>query len=329
MMKQKKLGRSDLSISALGFGCSHLSGGYGKRDDAKSIGAIQAAVDRGITYFDTSDAYGNGHNEELLCSALKEAQNKVVIGTKFGNLRGDDGSYSGVNGRPEVVPGACEASLKRLGLDVIDLYYLHRVDPDTPIEDTVGAMSRLVEQGKVRYIGLCEADADTVRRAHGVHPITALQTEYSLWTRDVESATLPTCRELGIGFIGYAPLGRGFLAGAIKSEADIKENDRRPNFPRFSSENLDRNVALLEPLEALAREKNIHSAQLALAWVLAQGDDVTPIPGTMKIEHLQSNIAAVDVVLSDQDRAQLEKIFEPGVAVGNRYPDHRMHLVAG
>jgi aryl-alcohol dehydrogenase-like predicted oxidoreductase len=187
----------------------------------------------------------------------------------------------------------------------------------------------LVEQGKVRYIGLCEADADTVRRAHGVHPITALQTEYSLWTRDVESATLPTCRELGIGFIGYAPLGRGFLAGAIKSEADIKENDRRPNFPRFSSENLDRNVALLEPLEALAREKNIHSAQLALAWVLAQGDDVTPIPGTMKIEHLQSNIAAVDVVLSDQDRAQLEKIFEPGVAVGNRYPDHRMHLVAG
>jgi aryl-alcohol dehydrogenase-like predicted oxidoreductase len=328
-MQRKQFGTTDLSVSPLGFGSSLLSGGYGTRDDARSLATIHKAVERGINFFDTADAYGNGHSEELLAEALKAYDEEFVIGTKFGNQRSDDGAYSGVDGRPDKVAGYCEASLKRLGRDSVDLYYLHRVDPEVPIEETVGAMARLVEAGKVRFLGLCEAGADTLRRAHAVHPISALQTEYSLWTRDVESATLPACRELGIGFVAYAPLGRGFLSGAIKKDQEFNDNDRRPNFPRFSGENLAKNLELLAPLEAMAADKGVSTAEIALAWLLAQGDEVTPVFGTMKIEHLESNIAALEVTLSADDIATLDAVFAPGVAVGNRYPDKRMHLVAG
>jgi len=328
-MQRKQFGTTDLSVSPLGFGSSLLSGGYGTRDDARSLATIHKAVERGINFFDTADAYGNGHSEELLAEALKAYDEEFVIGTKFGNQRSDDGAYSGVDGRPDKVAGYCEASLKRLGRDSVDLYYLHRVDPEVPIEETVGAMARLVEAGKVRFLGLCEAGADTLRRAHAVHPISALQTEYSLWTRDVESATLPACRELGIGFVAYAPLGRGFLSGAIKKDQEFNDNDRRPNFPRFSGENLAKNLELLAPLEAMAADKGVSTAEIALAWLLALGDEVTPVFGTMKIEHLESNIAALEVTLSADDIATLDAVFAPGVAVGNRYPDKRMHLVAG
>ncbi|MBE87817.1 MAG: aldo/keto reductase [Rhodospirillaceae bacterium] len=328
-MKRKQFGTTDLSVSPVGFGSSLLSGGYGKRDDARSLETIHEAVKRGINFFDTADAYGNGHSEELLAEALKKYDENFVIGTKFGNQRGDDGSYNGVDGRPDKVAGYCEASLKRLGCDSVDIYYLHRVDPEVPIEETVGAMARLVEAGKVRFLGLCEASADTLRRAHAVHPISALQTEYSLWTRDVEVTTLPACRELGIAFVAYAPLGRGFLSGAISKNQSFNDNDRRPNFPRFSRENLAKNLELLAPLKVMAADKNVSPAEIALAWLLWQGDEVTPVFGTMKIDHLASNIAALEVSLSADDIATLDVAFAPGVAVGNRYPDKRMHLVAG
>ncbi|HAA91399.1 MAG TPA: aldo/keto reductase [Rhodospirillaceae bacterium] len=327
-MRRKPFGKTDLEISPLGFGSSLLSGGYGERDDDRSLETIHAAIACGLNFFDTADAYGNGHSETLLAKALKEHDGNFVVGTKFGNLRGDDGAYSGVDGRPEKVAEYCDGSLKRLDREVLDLYYLHRIDPNVPIEDTVGAMARLVEAGKVRYLGLCEAGADTLRRAHAVHPITALQTEYSLWTRDVEAATLPTCRELGIALVAYAPLGRGFLTGAIKSDSDFNSNDRRPNFPRFSGENLARNLELLAPLEAMAGEKGVSTSEIALAWVLAQGDEVTPIFGTMNRKHLDANVAALNVELSADEIKTLEKVFAPGAATGNRYPDKRMHLVS-
>ena len=327
-MRRKALGTTDLEISPLGFGTSLLSGGYGERDDARSLAAIHAAVDRGINFFDTADAYGNGHSEELLAAALSKYDGRFVVGTKFGTLRGADGAYSGVDGRPEKVAEYCEGSLKRLGCEVLDLYYLHRIDPNVAVEETVGAMARVVDEGKVRYLGLCEAGADSLRRAHAVHPIAVLQTEYSLWTRDVEAATLPTCRELGIALVAYAPLGRGFLTGAIKNDGDFNSNDRRPNFPRFSGENLTRNLELLAPLEAMAEAKGVSTSEIALAWVLAQGDEVTPIFGTMNLKHLEANIAALDVALSTEDIETLEAVFAPGAAAGNRYPDKRMHLVA-
>jgi aryl-alcohol dehydrogenase-like predicted oxidoreductase len=322
-MEMRKLGSQGLEVSALGLGCMGMSEFYAGRDEAKSMATIDLALERGVTLFDTADMYGVGANEELVGRAVRGRRERVVIATKFGNVRGADGSFHGINGRPEYVRQACDASLKRLGVDVIDLYYQHRVDPEVPVEETVGAMTGLVEAGKVRFLGLSAAAPATIRRAHAVHPITALQSEYSLWSRDPEADILPTVRELGIGFVAYSPLGRGFLTGQIKSPDDLPADDYRRDHPRFTGEAFEQNLALVMQVSDLAAEKGCTPAQIALAWVLAAGNDVVPIPGTKRRSYLEDNLGALDVVLTVDDRAQLDAIMPAGAAAGERYADMR------
>ena len=325
-MQTRTLGRNGPTVSALGLGCMGMSEFYGESDDDESIATIHRAIELGVDFLDTSDVYGPHTNERLVGRAIADRRDQVVLATKFGIVRDPaDPTRRGVNGRPEYVRSSCEASLQRLGLDHIDLYYQHRVDPDTPIEETVGAMAQLVEEGKVRYLGLSEAGPDTLRRANAVHQITALQSEYSLWTLDPEAEVLPTCRELGIGFVAYSPLGRGFLTGAIRSVDDLAEDDFRRSNPRFQGENFQRNLDLVATVERLAGEKGITPAQLALAWVLAQGEDIVPIPGTRRIARLEENIAAVDVELSDDELRQIADAV-PEVT-GDRYGAQMMNLL--
>ncbi len=322
-MKTRVLGRNGPVVSALGLGCMGMSAFYGGRgDDAASIAVIHRALERGVTLLDTADMYGPHTNEVLVGKAIADRRAQLFLATKFGvRLDANDPQARGVDGRPEYVQAACEASLQRLGVDHIDLYYQHRVDPQVPIEDTVGAMARLVEQGKVRYLGLSEAAPETIRRAHAVHPITALQTEYSLWSREPEqNDVLATVRELGIGFVPYSPLGRGFLTGAIRSPADFEDGDYRRNSPRFQGENFDRNLALVEQVNAIAADKGVTPGQLALAWVLAQGDDLVPIPGTKRLPYLEENLGALEVVLSAEDLARIDAVFPVDAAAGLRYP---------
>lgn len=325
-MKIKQLGNSDLEVSAVGLGCMVMPGFYAPGEEAESIATIHRAAEIGINFLDTSDAYGMGKNEELLGRALTGRRSDYVIATKFGNIRLPDGKI-GANGRPEYVVRACEASLRRLRIEVIDLYYQHRVDPMVPIEDTVGAMSQLVEQGKVRYLGLSEAAPDTVNRAHAVHPITALQTEYSLWTRDAEGDVLPLCAELGISYVAYSPLGRGIFGGVITGPDSLTEGDRRREHPRFQEANLQRNLKLVEPVRELAAAKGCTPAQIALAWVLSKGEHIVPIPGTRRIDHLQSNAAAVDLTLDGDERAFLDEAIPAGAAAGTRYPPGAMKML--
>ena len=320
-MDARKLGTQGLEVSALGLGCMGMSEFYGTADEGEAIATIQRALELGITFLDTADMYGWGANERLVGKAIADRRDGVVLATKFGNVRGERGEFLGIDGSPEYVRSACEASLQRLGVDTIDLYYQHRVDLKTPIEETVGAMAELVREGKVRYLGLSEAAPATIRRAHAVHPLSVLQTEYSLWTRDPEPEVLPTVRELGIGFVAYSPLGRGFLSGRIKSVDDLEEADFRRRGPRFQEENLRQNLALVEEVEALAAEKGVTPAQLALAWVLSRGDDVVPIPGTKRRAYLEENAAAADVALTTDELERLEQAFPAGAAAGDRYPD--------
>jgi len=317
-MEKRKLGK--LEVSALGLGCMGMSEFYGTADEGEAIATIHRAIELGVNLLDTADMYGPFTNERLVGRAIADRRDQVVLATKFGNQRNEDGSWVGINGRPEYVHAACEASLQRLGVDHIDLYYQHRVDSKTPIEETVGAMKELVEAGKVRQLGLSEASPETIRRAHAVHPITALQSEWSLWTRDPEAEIIPTVRELGIGFVAYSPLGRGFLTGQIKSVDDLDVSDFRRRGPRFQSENFQRNLDLVAQVEEIAAEKDVTSSQLALAWVLAQGDDVVPIPGTKRRTYLEQNVAAVDIELTEDDLRRLDNVFPQGAA-GDRYPD--------
>jgi aryl-alcohol dehydrogenase-like predicted oxidoreductase len=324
MMKIRKLGSQGLEVSALGLGCMGMSEFYAGRDDVESVATINRALDLGVTCLDTADMYGVGANEELVGRVVRERREWVVVATKFGNVRGEDGSFRGINGRPDYVREACDASLKRTGLDVIDLYYQHRVDPDIAIEETVGAMAELVTAGKVRYLGLSEAAPATIRRAHAAHPITAVQTEYSLWSREPEDEILPTLRELGIGFVPYSPLGRGFLTGQFKSPDDLPADDYRRNAPRFQGEAFNKNLDLVAAIEATAAEKGCTPAQLALAWVLAQGEDIVPIPGTKRRKYLEDNLGALDVTLSEADLARIDEILPPGAATGTRYATPQM-----
>jgi aryl-alcohol dehydrogenase-like predicted oxidoreductase len=326
-MEQRQLGRSGLRVSAVGLGCMGMSEFYGPGDDKESVRTIHRAVELGVTFFDTADMYGPFINEELIGRALKAHRDQVIIATKFGNVRGPKGERLGISGKPDYVRKACEASLKRLAVETIDLYYQHRVDPETPIEETVGAMARLVMEGKVRFLGLSEAAPATLRRAQRVHPIAALQTEYSLWTRDVESEILKTCRELGVGFVAYSPLGRGFLTGSIRTRDALDGTDFRRGSPRFEEENLKRNLAIVAHVEAIARRKSCTPAQLALAWVLAQGNDVVPIPGTKLRKHIEEDLGALDVILTPEDLTALDKAVPPGAAAGLRYPEAAMKSV--
>jgi aryl-alcohol dehydrogenase-like predicted oxidoreductase len=326
-MEYRKLGNSDLTVSAIGLGCMSMSGTYGKSDDEQSIAVIHRALDRGITFLDSSDMYGWGHNEELLGRALKGRREPAVLASKFGQVQSPDGKGNLVDGSPAYVARACDASLKRLGVDVIDLYFQHRVDPKVPIEDTLGAMQRLIEQGKVRYLGLCEAAPTTIRRAHAVHPLSAVQSEYSLLYRNPAEETLPTCRELGISYVAYAPLGRGFLTGRIQTDADLPGDDRRRQHPRFQAQNFDHNRKLVLRIEEIARKRGVTPSQLVLGWLLAQGDDIVPIPGTKRIAFLEENIGALDVHLSASDQQGIDEAMPAGAAAGLRYPEPQMRGV--
>jgi aryl-alcohol dehydrogenase-like predicted oxidoreductase len=325
-MQTRKLGKN-LTVSALGLGCMGMSEFYGAMDDAESIATIHRAIDLGVTFLDTADIYGLGKNEKLVGEALRGRRNRVVLATKFGNVRASNGDFLGVSGKPDYVRQSCEASLKRLRVDVIDLYYQHRVDPETPIAETVGAMAELVRQGKVRHLGLSEAAAETIRRACAVHPIAALQTEYSLWSRDPEGEILTTCRELGVGFVAYSPLGRGFLTGRFQRFEDIPADDYRRVHPRFSGDNFNRNLKLAEAVQEIANEKKCTPAQVALAWVLAQGQDIVPIPGTKRRPYLEENLGSLEVGLAADDLRRLEAAFPIGAAAGNRYQDRGMLAV--
>ncbi len=328
-MKTRNLGHSNLSISALGLGCMGMSEFYKGATEAESVATIHQALDQGLNFLDTADMYGPFKNEELVGRAIKGRRHQVVLATKFGNVRGEDGSFRGVNGRPDYVRACCEASLTRLGVEHIDLYYQHRVDRTVPIEETVGAMADLVKAGKVRHLGLSEAAPATIRRAHAVHPISALQTEYSLWSREPEDELLPTTRELGITFVAYSPLGRGFLTARFKTLEDIPEGDYRRNAPRFQGENFQKNLELVAKLEKLAVQKGVKASQLALAWVLAQGKDIVPIPGTTRRAHLEENLAALDVAFTAGELAQIEALAPKGAAAGPRYPAATLAHVNG
>ena len=325
-MQKRSLGRSGLSVSALGLGCMGMSAFYGERDEAESLATIRRAVELGVNFLDTADVYGQGANEELVGRAVRERREWIVVATKFGNIRTADGQQ-GANGRPEYVRAACDASLSRLKLDVIDLYYQHRVDPAVPIEDTVGAMAGLVRDGKVRFLGLSEAAPDTIRRAHATHPIAALQTEYSLWSRDPEGELLTTVRELGIGFVPYSPLGRGFLTGRFRKPEDLPDDDVRRTMPRFQGESFDRNLDLVARIGGMAADKGCTPGQLALAWVLAQGEDIVPIPGTKRRPYLEENVAALSVRLTPEELAEIDRALPPDSAVGTRYAEAGMRAV--
>ncbi len=326
-MKQVKLGREGLVVSEMGLGCMGMSEFYGTADDAESIKTIHRAVELGVTLLDTADMYGPFKNERLVGKAISDRRDQVVLATKFGNMRNEEGAFLGVSGRPDYVKQCCDASLERLGVDHIDLYYQHRVDTSVPIEETIGAMAELVKAGKVRFLGMSEAAAATIRRAHEVHPISALQTEYSLWTRDPEDEILPTVRELGIGFVAYSPLGRGFLTGRFQKLQDIPENDYRRFSPRFQGENFKKNLQLVEHIKQLAAQKKVSPAQLALAWVHAQGDDIVTIPGTKHTRYLEENVKALDLTLTQDDLRHIEEIAPKDVASGDRYHEAGMHAV--
>lgn len=318
-MEKRRIGQSGLEVAAIGLGCMGMSDFYSGRDEEESIRTIHRALELGVTLLDTADMYGVGQNEELVGQAIADRREQVVLATKFGNVRGPKGEFLGINGRPEYVKAACEASLRRLGVDYIDLYYQHRVDPATPIEETIGAMAELVQEGKVRFLGMSEAGAATLTRAAAVHPISALQTEYSLWSRDVEDEILPACRELGIGFVPYSPLGRGFLTGQIKAFEDLAEDDFRRMLPRFQGENFAKNLELVRHIEQLALQKDCTPSQLALAWLLAQGQDIAPIPGTKRIVYLEENLGALGVSLTAEELQHIDDIAPKGAASGDRY----------
>ena len=324
---KRRLGRDGPEVSAIGLGCMGMSEFYGSGSEEESIATIHHAIERGVTFLDTADMYGVGRNEELVGRAIRDRRERVFLATKFGNVRGPAGEFLGVRGDPDYVRSACEASLKRLQIEVIDLYYQHRVDTKVPIEDTVGAMARLKEEGKIRFLGLSEAAPETIRRAAAVHPISAVQTELSLWSRDAEAEVIPTVRELGIGYVAYSPLGRGFLSGRFQSPDDFPDDDFRKFHPRFQGENFEKNIQLVREVEEMAADKGCTAAQLALAWVLAQGDDVVPIPGTKHVRYLDENIGALEVNLTEADLRRLDQILPPGAAAGQRYHERGMETV--